>query len=131
MAHSFKLSKNLDSKKNKKMDFLVDKCRKLWYNKSCCSGNAADEIQNADMAESADALASGASPRKGVEVQVLLSAPDSNNPNTIQIGGVFGLLFYLWYCFSKGKALCMRFRLTQGLISIREYGIINEINRNL
>ena len=27
------------------------------------------------MAESADALASGASPRKGVEVQVLLSAP--------------------------------------------------------
>lgn len=30
----------------------------------------------ADMAESADALASGASPRKGVEVQVLLSAPN-------------------------------------------------------
>ena len=29
----------------------------------------------ADMAELADALASGASPRKGVEVQVLLSAP--------------------------------------------------------
>ena len=28
------------------------------------------------MAESADALASGASPRKGVEVQVLLSAPN-------------------------------------------------------
>ena len=33
------------------------------------------KIQYADMAESADALASGASPRKGVEVQVLLSAP--------------------------------------------------------
>ena len=32
-------------------------------------------MQNADMAELADALASGASPRKGVEVQVLLSAP--------------------------------------------------------
>ena len=29
----------------------------------------------ADVAELADALASGASPRKGVEVQVLLSAP--------------------------------------------------------
>ncbi len=29
----------------------------------------------ADMAELADALASGASPRKGVKVQVLLSAP--------------------------------------------------------
>ena len=33
------------------------------------------KYKNADMAESADALASGASPRKGVEVQVLLSAP--------------------------------------------------------
>lgn len=33
------------------------------------------EIIYADMAESADALASGASPHKGVEVQVLLSAP--------------------------------------------------------
>ena len=33
--------------------------------------------------------------------------------------------------FSNGKALCMRFRRTQGLISIHEYGIINEINRNL
>ena len=32
------------------------------------------KYKNADMAESADALASGASPRKGVEVQVLLSA---------------------------------------------------------
>ena len=35
------------------------------------------KYKNADMAESADALASGASPRKGVEVQVLLSAPIS------------------------------------------------------
>ena len=33
------------------------------------------KYKNADMAESADALASGASPRKGVEVQVLLTAP--------------------------------------------------------
>ena len=33
------------------------------------------ETTAADMAELADALASGASPRKGVEVQVLLSAP--------------------------------------------------------
>ena len=30
------------------------------------------------MAELADALASGASPRKGVEVQVLLSAPEND-----------------------------------------------------
>ena len=34
--------------------------------------------KNADMAELADALASGASPRKRVEVQVLLSAPFNN-----------------------------------------------------
>ena len=32
-------------------------------------------IENADMAELVDALASGASVRKYVEVQVLLSAP--------------------------------------------------------
>ena len=38
------------------------------------SGNQT-ETTAADMAELADALASGASPRKGVEVQVLLSAP--------------------------------------------------------
>ena len=36
------------------------------------------KYKNADMAESADALASGASPRKGVEVQVLLSAPEND-----------------------------------------------------
>ena len=34
----------------------------------------------ADVAESADALASGASPRKGVWVQVPSSAPNNINP---------------------------------------------------
>ena len=42
------------------------------------------------MAEQADALASGASPRKGVEVQVLLSAPNNENPNLFSIGEGFG-----------------------------------------
>ena len=49
----------------------------------------------AGVAESADALASGASDRKVVGVQVPSPAPNSNNPNTIQINGVFGLFFYL------------------------------------
>ncbi len=47
------------------------------------------------MAESADALASGASPRKGVWVQVPLSAPDNDNLNPIPIGYGFGFLVYL------------------------------------
>ena len=52
-------------------------------NRFCCAiiilvATANTEKQTtADMAELADALASGASPRKGVEVQVLLSAPIS------------------------------------------------------
>ena len=58
------------------------------------------------MAESADAPASGAGPRKGVEVQVLLSAPDSNNPNTIQINGVFGLFFIFDNIFLKKSLTC-------------------------
>ena len=48
------------------------------------------KYKNADMAESADALASGASPRKGVEVQVLLSAPK----RTLECSRVLFLSFY-------------------------------------
>ena len=39
-------------------------------------------VYNAGMAELADALASGASPRKGVWVQVPLPAPEGANLNT-------------------------------------------------
>ena len=46
------------------------------------------------MAELADALASGASPRKGVEVQVLLSAPNNENPNLFSIGEGFGFFVF-------------------------------------
>lgn len=52
-------------------------------------------MRNADMAELADALASGASPRKGVEVQVLLSAPNHENPNLFSIGE--GLGFFVFF----------------------------------
>ena len=51
-------------------------------------------MRNADMAELADALASGASPRKGVEVQVLLSAPNNENPNLFSIGEGFGFFVF-------------------------------------
>ena len=51
----------------------------------------------ADMAEQADALASGASPRKGVQVQLLLSAPAKDNKKDIvtenlDFIGVFAVL---------------------------------------
>ena len=46
------------------------------------------------MAESADSLDSGASPRKGVEVQVLLSAPNNENPNLFSIGEGFGFFVF-------------------------------------
>ena len=49
------------------------------------------------MAESADALASGAGGGNPVEVQVLLSAPNSRNPNLVPIGNGFGFLIYLEY----------------------------------
>ena len=49
------------------------------------------------MAESADAPASGAGGGNPVEVQVLLSAPNSRNPNLVPIGNGFGFLVYLEY----------------------------------
>ena len=40
-------------------------------------------------------------------------SPNSNNPNTIQIDGVFGFLFYLWLFYKtkqeQGKMLCSCF----------------------
>ena len=52
------------------------------------------------MAESADALASGASGSNLVEVQVLLSAPNAHNPNRstiFMIGESFGFVLYFEY----------------------------------
>ncbi len=51
------------------------------------------------MAELADALDSGSSGRKAVQVQVLLSAPNAHNPNherqVIPVGEGFGFVLYL------------------------------------
>ena len=52
-------------------------------------------IKYAGVAELADALASGASDRKVVWVQVPSPAPDNDNPNPVPIGDGFGFLVYL------------------------------------
>ena len=49
------------------------------------------------MAELADAQASGACDSNIVQVQVLLSAPNSKNPNLVPIGNGFGFLLYFDY----------------------------------
>ena len=49
------------------------------------------------MAELADAHGSGPCESNFMEVQVLLSAPNSTNPNPIPIGEGFGFLLYLDY----------------------------------
>ena len=49
------------------------------------------------MAELADALDSGSNGRKAVQVQVLLPAPNSRNPNLVPVGNGFGFLIYLDY----------------------------------
>ena len=47
------------------------------------------------MAELADALDSGSNGRKAVQVQVLLPAPNQNNPNQFfPVGDGFGLFVY-------------------------------------
>ena len=47
------------------------------------------------MAELADALDSGSNECKFVQVQVLLSAPNSTNPNLMPIGEGFGFVVFL------------------------------------
>ena len=51
----------------------------------------------ADMAELADALDSGSSDRKVIQVQVLLSAPNNTNPNPKPIGEGFGFVIFIDY----------------------------------
>ena len=49
------------------------------------------------MAELADAHGSGPCESNFMQVQVLLSAPNSKNPNLAPIGEGFGFLLYLEY----------------------------------
>ncbi len=47
------------------------------------------------MAELADALDSGSSECKFMQVRPLLSAPNSSNPNLMPIGEGFGFVLYI------------------------------------
>ena len=55
------------------------------------------QIEYAGMAELADAHGSGPCESNFMQVQVLLSAPNSRNPNLVPIGEGFGFLLYLDY----------------------------------
>ena len=52
---------------------------------------------SAGVAELADALDSGSNGRKAVQVQVLLPAPNSINPNPKPIGEGFGFVIFIDY----------------------------------
>ena len=70
----------------------IDKIQKVCYNNTVDRPKGLKINNNADMAELADALASGASPRKGVKVQVLLSASCFGRKEDRKAGLLFVML---------------------------------------
>ena len=72
-------------------------------NKHLCSIITTAVLIFADMAELADAHGSGPCESDFMQVQVLLSAPNSRNPNLVPIGEGFGFLLYLDYPNFNGK----------------------------
>ena len=84
-------------KKIKKFKKGVDKQEILLYDKSVLERQhrKVHKNKNAEVAELADAQASGACGSNTVRVQVPPSAPDNDNPNPVPIGDGFGFLVYL------------------------------------
>ena len=79
-------------------------------------------IEYADVAELADALASGASECKFMWVRLPSSAPNLRNPNQIlQIGDGFGfLLFFSYDFFPNGAPVLQRIK-TRGSRKKKKY----------
>ena len=67
------------------------------------SRTAENETEYADMAELADALDSGSNRGNSVEVQVLLSALNKENPNLFSIGEGFGFFVFI---VSQPEEIC-------------------------
>ena len=55
------------------------------------------KINNAGMAELADAHGSGPCESNFMQVQVLLPAPSEDNPNLLPVGDGFGFVFFYAY----------------------------------
>ena len=76
---------------------MLDKIKSLCYNIKAVESSTETQKRYAGMAELADALASGASLRKEVQVQVLLPAPIPPNRIACSYGSIAQLGEHLPY----------------------------------
>ncbi len=77
---------------------IIFKLSFLLTNKpKCAIFLALFQTKYAGMAELADALDSGSNGRKAMQVQVLLPAPNSINPNLLIVGDGFGFIVFEEY----------------------------------